>query len=40
MPTPDLLLFDEDASDRGAPVGQGSRTVPVLVPLALNEAYT
>ena len=40
MPTPDLSLFEADELDRLAPARQGAETVPVLTPLALNEAYT
>ena len=40
MPTPDLPLFEAEAPERDAPVRHGAQTVPVLVPLALNEAYT
>ena len=40
MPTPDLTLFEADAPpERGLPAGR-AHTVPVLMPLALNEAYS
>jgi primosomal protein N' (replication factor Y) len=40
MQTPELDLFEADCPDRAAPARGEKRTVPVLLPLALDEAYT
>ena len=40
MPPPDLPLFEADSPGRAASARAQAPTVPVLMPLALNEAYT
>jgi primosomal protein N' (replication factor Y) (superfamily II helicase) len=40
MQTPELDLFEADCPDRATPSRGEKRTVPVLLPLALDEAYT
>ena len=40
MHTPELDLFEADCPGRAAPARGRRATVPVLLPLALDEAYT